>query len=459
MISYRGHEGLIEKVYRHSQDHVFAHWGILSDDEKKFLIDDLASVDFDLLDRLFKSTGNAAVHFEDFAPAPYIPLPADDKGRREFERAKAAGEEHIRRGKTAAFVVAGGQGTRLGYDGPKGVFSIGPVSGKSLFQVHAEKIVKYSRKYGVSIPWLIMTSVGNHAATVAYLEKNGNFGIDRRDLFVFSQNMIPSLDANGKLILEGRNRIFKNPDGHGGSLTALRTSGVLDVLAGRGIETISYFQVDNPLVKIIDPVFIGFHVLRGADISSKGLSKTGPGEKIGVFALFGNGRMGVVEYSDLPEKLARETGPDGRLRFLMGSPAIHLFRRSFVEEITSGGKIELPYHVARKKISAYTADGAREIDGFKFEKFVFDALPLTEKSIVLEMPRDEEFAPVKNPSGVDSVESARRMMSDLHLRWLRERGIAVPPAVKTLEISPLVAVGPEDLDDVTLPARENVYMG
>lgn len=459
MISYRGYEELIEKVYRRGQDHVFAHWHELSEGEKKFLLEDLSSVDFDLLERLFAETRNTAVSDTDFSPAPYIPLPVTGEERREFAEARRAGEDHIRRGKTAAFVVAGGQGTRLGYDGPKGMFSIGPVSGKSLFQVHAEKIVKYSKKYGVAIPWLIMTSVGNHAATVSFLEKNNYFGIGSRDLFVFSQNMIPSLDSRGKLILEDKNRIFKNPDGHGGSLTALRTSGVLDEIAARGIETISYFQVDNPLVKIIDPVFIGFHELRGADISSKGLPKTGPGEKIGVFAVFKKGRMGVVEYSDLPEAKAGETGPDGRLRFLMGSPAIHLFRRTFVEEITSGGKIELPFHVARKKIRAYGTGGGREIDGFKFEKFVFDALPLTEKSIVMEMVREEEFAPVKNPSGVDSVESAQDLMSGLYMGWLRRKGIGIPAGVKAVEISPLVAVDPEDLADMTLPQQEKVYLG
>ncbi len=458
MISFRGYDELIDKVRSHGQEHVFAHWDALSGDERKALLDDLATVDFEHLGNLFDAAGKPAAVEAGFQPAPFISLPGTDAERREFGKAREAGEQHIRRGKTAAFVVAGGQGTRLGYDGPKGMFAIGPVSGKSLFQVHAEKILKSSRKYGVAIPWLVMTSRANHAATVEFLARHGNFGIDERDLFVFSQNMIPSLDLRGKLILETKNSIFKNPDGHGGSLTALRTSGALEELARRGIETISYFQVDNPLVKIIDPVFIGFHELRGADVSSKGLPKTGPGEKIGVFAQYDGGRLGVVEYSDLPEEKARETGTDGRLRFLMGSPAIHLFRRSFVEEITSGGAIELPFHVARKNIAAYAAGGSREIEGFKFEKFVFDAIPLTAKSIVLEMEREEEFAPVKNPSGVDSAESARRMMSDQALRWLKARGVPVPDAVKTVEISPLVAVESDDLEGITIPAREKVYL-
>ncbi len=458
MIPYHGHDILIKNAFLQGQGHVFDHWNTLSEEERRDLLEDLSTVDFELLNRLYRTAKGPGVYHGDFGPAPFIALPCHGGDAAEFEEARKAGEAHIREGRVAAFVVAGGQGTRLGYDGPKGAYGLGPVSGKSLFQIHAEKIVKYSKKYGVRIPLLIMTSPDNHDATVKFFQGRGNFGLDDRNLLVFPQSMIPSLDGDGKLILENRTRLFKNPDGHGGSLKALRTSGVLEELEERGIETISYFQVDNPLVKIIDPVFIGFHVLRDADVSNKGLEKTGPGEKMGVFVLFDNGRMGVVEYSDLPEGKAAETGPEGKLRFLMGSPAIHLFRRSFVEEITSGPSRGLPFHVARKKIKAWRGGEAGEIEGLKFEMFVFDALPLTAKSIILEMVREDEFAPVKNPDGVDSVESARRMMSELALKWLRERDIPVPPSVKLLEISPLLAVGPEDLGEVCVPNCEKAYL-
>ncbi len=249
MITFHGYENVIAGVYRHKQDHVFAFWEELSDGEKKSLLEDLASVDFEQLGKLYEMTLREEGHEADFEPASYIALPVDAQGRERFQAARKAGEEHIGMGKTAAFVVAGGQGSRLGYDGPKGMFSIGPVSGKSLFQIHAEKILKYSRKYGAAIPFLIMTSTANHEATVEFMRNNGNFGINDKDMFIFPQNMIPSLDLNGRLILEEKGKIFKNPDGHGGSLTALKTSGVLSELEKRGIETISYFQVDNPLVR------------------------------------------------------------------------------------------------------------------------------------------------------------------------------------------------------------------
>jgi UDP-N-acetylglucosamine/UDP-N-acetylgalactosamine diphosphorylase len=356
-------------------------------------------------------------------------------------------------------VVAGGQGSRLGFDGPKGAFPVGPVSNKTLFQVHAEKIKKYSEKYGVTVPWLIMTSPANHQPTVDFLKEHGWFGLMEDSVHLFPQRMIPSLDTGGKLILADRHSIFKNPDGHGGSLTALRQSGVLEKMIEQGIEIISYFQVDNPLVNIVDPYFIGFHVLQNAHISSKALMKAYPEEKVGVFVEFENGKIGVVEYSDLPGDKQYEKDDEGNLRYAAGSIAIHLFGCSFLMDITGGGKLSLPFHIAKKKISEYTEKGEKEIQGFKFEKFVFDALPLTDKNFIMETTREEEFAPVKNKSGVDSVESARELMSNLAMDWLKQKGISIPPDVKVVEISPLQAVEPEDIDDnITIPAEEEVYI-
>jgi len=453
MITFPGRDDVIRRVCEYRQDHVFEHWQELSEAERKELLDDLADVDFDLLKKLF-SVEEAAMDTQ-YEPAPCIGLPRTAAEKKEWARARAAGEEHARAGKVAAFVVAGGQGSRLGYEGPKGKFPVGPVSGKTLFQIHAEKVLKYSRKYGASIPFLVMTSRANHDETEAYFRDNRWFGLAPEDVLIFPQNMIPSIDTKGRLMLETRSGIFKNPDGHGGSLTALYTSGALRELARRGIETISYFQVDNPLVKIVDPVFIGFQVLRGADVSSKAVKKAYAGEKVGVFVRFDSGAIGVVEYSDLPAEKTNSMDGKGELRFSSGSIAIHLFRREFVERVTAGTEISLPFHTARKKIK--TVSG--EVDGLKFEKFVFDALPLTERNIVFETLREEEFAPVKNPSGVDSVDSARSMMNDLFRKWLAARGVAVPAAVETVEISPLVAVEPEDIDPaLAVPSEKRVYI-
>ncbi len=457
MIAFPGYEAVIKRVYENKQEHVFEYWNELDDLEKKHLLDDLSDIDFSLILKLFFSKETAMeTHFD---AAPYIALPTTEDEKREFSRAREAGITHARQGKVAGFVVAGGQGSRLGYEGPKGMFPVGPVSGKTLFRIHAEKILAYTRKYAAAIPFLVMTSQANHDQTEEYFGKNDYFGLGRENVYIFPQNMIPSLDAAGKLILESKHNVFKNPDGHGGGLTALYTSGVLAAMKERGVETISYFQVDNPLVRIVDPVFVGFHVLRGADISSKAVRKAYPGEKVGVFVRYGDNTIGVVEYSDMPEEKTHSLDERGGLRFSSGSIAIHLFQREFIERVTAGTEIALPFHTAKKKIKAFSGGVRREVDGFKFEKFVFDALPLTQKNIVFETQREGEFAPVKNAEGVDSVVSARKMMSEQHRRWLADRGIRVPERTKALEISPLVAVEPEDLDpNMEIADDENVYI-
>lgn len=457
MISYKGADAVIKAVYDNNQEHVFAYWNELSDPEKEHLIKELSQVDFGLMKRLYLEKETEASL--DYAPAPYIPLPSSDREKKEYERAREAGIAHLRQGKVAAFIVAGGQGSRLGYEGPKGKFPVGPVSNQTLFQIHGEKILKYSRKYGVSIPWLVMTSDVNHAETVAYFKEQNWFGLPRADVLIFQQNMIPSLDLQGKLVLQSKSSLFMNPDGHGGSLTALATSGALAEMKKRGIEIISYFQVDNPLVKIIDPVFIGFHILRDADVSSKAVKKAYPEEKVGVFVEFKNGAVSVVEYSDLPKEKVHLADANGNLLFSSGSIAIHLFRLGFIERLTAGKEISLPFHTARKKIKAIVQGAPVETEGLKFEKFVFDALPLTKKNVVFETIREEEFAPVKNATGVDSVETAQDLMMRLHREWLAQRHIPVPAVVRRIEISPLAAVEPADLgSDLKIPERESVFI-
>lgn len=459
MITYAGFDELIARVYAHRQDHVFEYWGELIDAERRELLNDLTGIDFEGLQSLFAQTRRSDAVAGEFGPAPFIPIPKTEGENAQRAQAREAGIAHIRARKVAAFLVAGGQGTRLGYDGPKGKFPVSPVAGKTLFQIHAEKVLASSRAYGVDIPWLIMTSIANHEETETFLEEHDYFGIRETLVHVFPQNLIPSLDANGSLILESKNRIFKNPDGHGGSLTALKTSGALDFLAEHGIDTLSYFQVDNPLVRVIDPDFIGYHVLNTADVSSKAVTKAGPEEKVGVFVRFPNGACGVVEYSDMTHEQQHLQDCTGALVYAMGNIAIHLFSVEYIRRLTAGGAIELPYHVARKKIKSLRAGAPAEIDGFKFEKFVFDAIPLAERSIVFETSRDEEFAPVKNRTGVDSVDTAREMMSALFRSWLAARGVSVPPGVRAIEISPLLALGPDDLPaDLTVPDRPDVYL-
>jgi UDP-N-acetylglucosamine/UDP-N-acetylgalactosamine diphosphorylase len=457
MISFPGYDSLLSRIYQYGHDQVLSFWDRLSDAERRILLDDVSSVDFELIAKLYKEKEYHASAPRDFTPASFIPIHAQSSDVKN-EEAYALGVEHIKKGCCAAFVVAGGQGSRLGFEGPKGAYKISPVKNKSLFQLHVEKVLKCSQKYDVHIPILVMTSELNHEAILTHFRENNNFGCTDSDIIFFPQNMIPSLDGEGKIVLSAKNRIFKNPDGHGGSVTALRTSGALDILKMRGIKTISYFQVDNPLVRIIDPLFIGHHLLRNAEVSSKIVVKQNEHEKVGVFVRFADGHDGVIEYSDMPTHKIKLKNSDGSLAYNAANLAIHLFDISYIEKLT-GGDLPLPFHTARKKIDTYTPSGLKKIDGLKFEKFVFDAIPLAERSVIMETTRAEEFAPVKNAHGDDSPESTRKAMTALFRDWLDKRGIHIPKRVSVIEISPLAAVDADDLDaSLSIPDSDAVYI-
>ncbi|MCL1911682.1 MAG: UDPGP type 1 family protein [Leptospirales bacterium] len=454
MVRFSGYDDVIMRVYEHRQEQVFKYWDDLSDRDKKHLLDELKDVDLALMERLYAASGKHHEHLQ-FEPPLLVPLPETDEQKEERAMAINEGRESIKNGHVAAFIVAGGQASRLGYNSSKGIFPIGQVSGKSLFQLHGEKILASSRKYGAEIPWLIMTSVHNHDETSDYFKKMDFFGLDEKDIFIFPQNMIPSLDSNGKLVLETPWSLFKNPDGHGGSFKAMSSSGALMKIKERDIRIISYFQVDNPLVKIIDPEFIGYHILFMAEASSKAIPKAYPEEKVGVFVKFSDGKTGVVEYSDLPPEKITARAQDGSLLYSAGNIAVHLFNLDFIERLTSGESAALPFHTARKTLSAHEG----EIDGFKFEKFIFDALPMAEHTVVMETRREDEFAPVKNASGPDSPETSQKLMSELHRKWLLSRGIGIPEKVSVVEISPLTALEAEDIPhDIAIPNTQEVEL-
>ena len=388
-----------------------------------------------------------------------------------YADAAARGAELLKQGKIAAFLVAGGQGTRLGYDGPKGEFPVTPIKKKPLFQLFAEQLTAWSRDAGRPIPWYIMTSDANDAATRAFFQKNNHFGLDPANIFIFQQGMMPAFDFHGHMLLGEKDSLALSPDGHGGSLRALKKSGALDDMKKRGVEHLSYFQVDNPLVHTIDPLFLGLHDLTGSEMSSKTIPKAEPLEKVGNFAI-GDGILQVIEYSDLPESLALEKNPDGTPRFNAGSIAIHALRVSFVERLNAGGRLELPWHRAEKKVPYVDERGnaikPEKPNAVKLEQFVFDAIPLAKNAIVYETERREEFSPVKNAQGVDSPAMSRRDQLRRAARWLKSAGVDVPmqgeePAT-TIEISPLFAVTEKHLKERKLPvtkvqAGQELYLG
>ncbi|MEW6359957.1 MAG: UDPGP type 1 family protein [Planctomycetota bacterium] len=448
---------LIEKAKQAGQGHVFRWWNDLDANGRDRLLRQIEEMDFDLLRRLVAEHVEAeAVPKEEreLEPAPIIPVPSRPQEHAAAEKARTLGEQMLREGKVAAMVVAGGQGTRLGYDGPKGTFPITPIKSKPLFQLFAERILAHSRRYGRTIPWYIMTSITNDAATREFFEEHDYFGLSPENVRFFTQGMLPAVDRNGKLILDEKGHIFTSPDGHGGSLLALKRTGMIDDMRRRGVEVISYFQVDNVLIKIADPVFIGHHVGRGAEMSSKVVPKRDPEEGLGVVGLL-NGRLSVIEYSDLSKEEMYAVTEDGRLKYSAGSVAIHLINVDFADRVTSSG-LSLPYHRANKVVPYVNDRGEvttpREKNGIKFEMFVFDALGLAREAVTLEVRREDEFAPVKNAEGQDSPATARAALVNMWGRWLREAGADVPTDDKgnvkgVIEISPLFAVDPPELKE------------
>lgn len=443
---------LLHRLARHGQAHVLAGWDRLPPADRVALVEQLAGIDLTELAALYQRKDEphgVLPPRERIAPVPLAPSAAPQSVR-------ARGEEALRRGEVAALVVAGGQGSRLGFEKPKGMFSVGPVSNASLFQIHAEKVLALSRRYGKPVPFLVMTSPATHADTEAYFREHRFFGLPESDVHFFQQGTMPAVDrASGRLLLEAPGRLFVSPNGHGGTLTALAETGLLGEMKGRGVRQVFYFQVDNPLVKVCDPAFLGQHLAAEAEVSSKVVAKEQPGEKVGILAVI-DGRCGIVEYSDLPPEMAAEREPNGTLRFRAGSPAIHLFSVNFLERITGRGT-GLCYHVARKKVPHFDPVSEKPVDpaeenALKFELFIFDALPMADRWLAVETPRDEEFAPLKNATGPDSPEMVKQAISRLHTRWLQRAGVAVArgsgnggDSVPPVEVSPLFALDADEL--------------
>ena len=431
----------------HGQSHVLAFWDRLNETDRASLLAQVEALDFDAIatmQALLKNPPKAAAAGA-MSPAPVAEMTAVEKA----EAAKV-GEAALRAGKVGVILVAGGQGSRLGYDGPKGCYPVGPVSDAPLFHFHARKVLALERTYGTEVPFYVMTSPMNNGPTKAFFEEHGYFGLEPSRVFFFSQSMWPALSPEGKIILDTPSHIFLGPDGHGGMLSALERTGCLADMEKRGLECVFYFQVDNPMVEVCDPAFLGEHLRKGSDYSVKVCAKRDWKEGLGMVVERG-GRTEIVEYSDpvFSDELKQEVGADGRLRFLFGSVAIHVFSVAFLRRETDAG---LPLHIAHKKVPYCDAAGAtvkpETPNAYKFEKFIFDALTDAKAVANVAFDRAEEFSPVKNKEGSDSPLTCRRDLADKWGRWLEAAGLSVPRdaeghvAIK-LEIDPCYALDAE----------------
>ncbi len=451
-------ETIRSEALRRGQGQLFTFWDQLGETQRRELLDDVAQIDLDTLDRLIpthvKSTPSSELGGTP-EPANALPAQPDPARRVWYEEARTLGQELLTEGKVAAMVVAGGQGTRLGFERPKGEFAISPVMNKPLFRLFAEAIAATRRRYGRPLPWYVMTGPTTDAPTRQYFAEHDYFGLAPEDVFFFCQGVMPAVDRDGRILLDQKHRVALSPDGHGGCLLALSTRGALQDMRRRGIEIISYFQVDNPLASPAAPLFIGLHASTGSEMSAITVPKADDLERVGNSARV-KGRLRVIEYSDLPDELAHARNPNGSRKFDDGSIAVHVFSRTFLERLTPGeGPIALPWHRAEKTVPYVdVATGERIVpdrpNAVKLELFVFDALPLARRTLVLRQDRVECFSPVKNAEGVDSPATARRDMSRRAARWLEACGTKVPRTPDgepdgVFEISPTLALDAEQL--------------
>ncbi|MHC4934411.1 MAG: UTP--glucose-1-phosphate uridylyltransferase [Planctomycetota bacterium] len=425
------------RLNRAGQHFLLDHLDRLAETESAALLAQLETLDLELIDDLREGRGLASPPAGEIAPIAYVE--AADRGA--DSAAARLGREALSKGRVGFALLAGGQASRLRWDGPKGTFPIGPAGERCLFRILVERVLRAERDHGVLPPLAVTTSANTDAAIRAFFEKRDCFGMDRERLRFARQGSLPALDDEGKLILAAPDRLFKSPDGHGGAVASLEREGILDAWEGSGVEIVCTFQVDNPLLPVVDTDFIGRLIESGAPIATKIVLKTDPAEKVGVVAKTG-GRPAIVEDSEITDEQAAARDSDGQLTYRLGSIAVHAFRLDFLKRELGSA---LPLHPARKEIPCVDEEGATvRRTGVKFERFLFDLFPRADDIVVVEASREREYAPVKNFEGQDSPATARAALRAEYRRWYREAG-REPPAGETWELSPLVAIGPEDL--------------
>ncbi len=444
-------ESLHELLSPFGQEHVLRFWDELTTAQQTTFEQQLRSLDLDQLQLLVQGR-DQKVDFAAMAANAASPpaVRVDGTGAAwSHEEAYRLGEESLSRGEVAAVIVAGGQGTRLGFDQPKGMFKIGPVSGRTLFEFFADRLRSVNEHYGVRVPVYVMTSEATDAETREYFESHDWLGLNRDDVRIFKQGTMPAVDAaTGKLLLASKDSLALSPDGHGGTVAALDKSGCLADAQSRGIKHLAYIQVDNPLVALCDPVLIGHHRMAGSEMTTQVVRKRFAQEKVGNVVIV-DGSVRIIEYSDLPAAAAEATREDGGLKLWAGNIAVHVIDVGFLQRMARSTDA-LPFHRAFKAVPYVDETGQslapEQPNATKFERFIFDLLPEAENAFVVEALSSEAFAPVKNASGAatDTPESARLAIVDLHKKWLIEAGATVADGVQ-VEINPRFAGSVDEL--------------
>lgn len=455
-------QALLERLKDYGQEDAFALWDELSPEERDLLVKDIESLDLPRVDRIIRcSLRSQGVPVPVIEPVPEASVSTvEERTPEERERWWKTGLKAISEGKLAVLLLSGGQGTRLGSSDPKGCFNIGLPSGKSLFQLQAERILCLQRLAAQSVSdgtlapihWYIMTSPFTDEATHKFFESHKYFGLEADQVAFFQQGTIPCVSKDGRFIMETSYRVAKAPDGNGGVYSALKASRLLEDMAMRGVRYLDVYGVDNALVRVADPSFLGFFIDKGVVAAAKVVRKAYPQEKVGVFVRRGKGGpLSVLEYSEMDPSMTSVINQEtGRLRFCWSNVCLHMFTLDFLNQVANGLEKDSIYHLAEKKIPSihgYTM-------GFKLEQFIFDAFPYAPSTALYEALREEEFAPVKNANGsnFDTPDSARLLVLRLHSRWVVAAGgfitHSVPLYLTGVEISPLCSYAGENLEAI-----------
>ncbi|XP_024030125.1 UDP-N-acetylglucosamine diphosphorylase 1 [Morus notabilis] len=457
-------QALLERLKDYGQEDAFALWNELSPEERLLLVKDIESLDLSRIDRIIR----CSIRSHGLPAAAIEPVPesnvstVEERTLEERERWWKLGLKAISDGKLAVLLLSGGQGTRLGSSDPKGCFNIGLPSGKSLFQLQAERILCVQRlaaeamndgsTRSVQIHWYIMTSPFTDEATRRFFESHKFFGLDADQVTFFQQGTIPCVSNDGKFIMETPYRVAKSPDGNGGVYAALKSSKLLEDMSMRGIKYVDCYGVDNALVRVADPTFLGYFIYKGVSAAAKVVRKAYPQEKVGVFVRRGKGGpLTVVEYSELDPSLASAINQQtGRLRFCWSNVCLHMFTVDFLNQVANGLEKDSIYHLAEKTIPSVQGHTI----GYKLEQFIFDAFPYAPSTALFEVLREEEFAPVKNANGstFDTPDSAKLLVLRLHARWVVAAGgfltHSVPLYATGVEVSPLCSYAGENLEPI-----------
>lgn len=404
---------LESKLKSANQLQILSAYNRADDDTKKELIDQVERIDFSQIADLYETTKHEVNFNNDVIEAiPYIDK--EKLSENELNRYLKLGEDEIKAGRYSVVTMAGGQGTRLGHKGPKGTFDIGLDSHKSIFEILIDSLKLDSEKYGVTIPWYIMTSKENNGDTVKFFEDNNYFGYDKNAIRFFEQGKLPMVDESGKILINEKGIIKEASDGHGGIFQSMKKNGVTDDMNKKGIKWAFVGPVDNILVKMVDPVLLGIMIDQNVQAGGKSTVKANAAEKVGVFCKR-NGKPGVVEYTEISKEMAERKNENGELVFAESHLNCNMFSVKAIEEVANKN---LPYHIAHKKASYIDENGNLVVpekpNAYKFESFIFDAFDMLDDMAILRVKREEEFAPVKNAEGTDSPETARKLYEDYY---------------------------------------------